>query len=198
MPRIVFEAVTVRPLLELMSDDYFYEPQPPGIAIPDSGPGNDIFERANRIVDGLLGNLGDMRFAALPVDLAGCDLGLTLANRVVTANRINGTAHSMQDFCREYMDDTEIGYMLAYNAHVERYAMILFRYAELAIPTPGPDRDAFIHEQYRAIRANLMGTTRGYHALLQCAYGVAATEADLDRGLGEPIVREGKLPADFV
>jgi hypothetical protein len=195
MPRIWFEGITGRPILELLPSDYFYSAQDPNVPLPD--PPASLMDRVGRITGPISRLARDARIVPNQLDVNGCGVGDVMVRNANNLNRINQGNYTLYDICLVLMDDPSDGFISVYNRIVGSYARVLRIDAPLIFPENESDRRAFIHEQYGSMQGQVMGAVRAYHAALQCAYARFLNAEHLESGSRDPIIREGMVPGDF-
>lgn len=197
MPEITFGFTSLHPTLALTSDDYFYAPSADIPDMTNVDPDN-IIGQAEELMDRIAPHIGDISKVPTFADVAGCDVGHSLARN---AARLNATAeggYTFEDIAIEVMDNDVDGFMVVYNAHVQAYARSLFVLADLTFGADSAGRSGYLNSEYTRLKRSLNGQIRGYNALLACAWGTAFLVSDLDATAPAPIVRQGKVPADFI
>lgn len=195
MPRILFEGVTGRPVLDLIVGDYFYAAQDPNIPLPDSP--SDVIDRVKRVVGPIDELVKDAAKIPTQFDINGCDVGDVMARNANNLNKINQGNFTLNYICEVLMDDPADGFMTVYNRFVRMHARVLFFDAPQIFPNVESERNAFIQEQHNSLRGQVMGSVRAYHAALQCAYVRFLSADHLEAGSRAPIVRKGMNPEDF-
>ncbi len=206
MPEITFQDWTSLPTIALLDSDYFAEDGPPDLPeVPempeiDGSPLGDLQRRATEAVEKFLGNVGDIEYAPTPLDINGADLGMRIGQVVANNNKRLSRDNTFYDICLLIMNgDPSLpdGFMVAYNAIVQEYARALYQTTPIFFATDPIGRNATLNTLFTQYKQQVNGLVRGTQAALRAAYGVAATNADLDMGNVQTITREGKVPGDF-
>ena len=196
MPEISFSPTSHRPKVGLLPDDYFYAPsapEVPSVPSPNSGP----LKEAQDLVDRVLPNIGDIARVPTNVDIAGCDIGNNIARRAAMLNRTGQGDYDFEDIATEVMDDPVNGFLVVFNNHVQEFARVLYFLADITF-TPGTeDHRNYLNSEYTRLQRRLNGEMRGYNAILACAQAQAFVSEHLDAPPFSPIIRPGKVPADF-